>query len=447
MHRRISILVLLVAAGAAWSVGSSIAATPPPNTFGIRLVGFAVETNQVTTATAITPRSGYSFAKLYSSRDLDGGRSLDMEARGANEQYNGFEGAVIFVGGDVPINGNNLPGYTQAFFPSFEGFYPVSEKCALNQTEAKETPECRGQSGPYALARVVPDQAAPMVEGIARNQGDATRGETFSSSRIVPNDDGTVTGTQHNEGRNQQVPGTPIEVSSFLAEVTVTSALSGSTAAARCTGEVTVAGQKVDNNRELQQALAAFNVAGGLRVVFTPPSKPEILALPGGGAQASCHGPRFEVVGDVQGGSGVIYTFGDAFGVSGVTENVDSGTSGEGGTTPTTAFEPVAPPPATGGSLAGPTGTGSDAAPPGPSTSTATTTATTTPSTGPESEVAGGPELVRETIDAMPVGLLTGVAATLLPLGVWLLFGVTGSLARGSTRLRLPPFRDDLDLA
>jgi hypothetical protein len=38
---------------------------------------------------------------------------------------------------------------------------------------------------------------------------------------------------------------------------------------------------------------------------------------------------------------------------------------------------------------------------------------------------------------------MTGLAASLLPLAVWLLMGVTGSLARGSTRLLMPPFRDD----
>jgi hypothetical protein len=220
-RRRFGVLVVLLVLASA-GASSSFAATPPPKVFAIRIEGFAVESNAVSTATAVTPRSGYSFAKLNSVLDLDGGRGLDMEARGANGQYAGFEGAALFSGGDLPINGNNLPGYTQAFFPSFEGFFQVSEKCATNQTEAKEAPECRSQPGPYALSRVVPDQVRPMVESAARNQGDATNGDTLSTSRIVPNDDGTVTAIQHNEGRDQQVPGTPIKVSSFLAEVSLT---------------------------------------------------------------------------------------------------------------------------------------------------------------------------------------------------------------------------------
>jgi hypothetical protein len=42
----------------------------------------------------------------------------------------------------------------------------------------------------------------------------------------------------------------------------------------------------------------------------------------------------------------------------------------------------------------------------------------------------------------MPLAAATTAAATVLPLGVWLLLGVVGSLSRGYTRLRLPPFRD-----
>ncbi|MDX6234671.1 MAG: hypothetical protein QOH68_3789 [Nocardioidaceae bacterium] len=420
------------------SAQSSLAASaPPPAVFAIRIEGFSVESNVVTTATAVTPRSGYTFAKLNSVLDLDGGRGLDMEARGANGQYAGFEGAALFSGGDVPINGNNLPGYTQAFFPSFEGFFQVSEKCATNQTEAKEAPECRDQPGPYALSRVVPDQAQPMVESAARNQGDSTNGDTLSTSHIVPNDDGTVSAIQHNEGRDQQVPGTPIKVSSFLAEVSLTASLTGSTGKALCTGEVKVGEQVIDNNKELQQALAPLTIGSNLHVTFEPPTAPVVTALPGGGVQASCRGPRFEVMGVVQGGSGVVYTYGNTVGTSGITENPIFGGDDAAGAPD---LGGIIPPPATGSSTSGFTGTSATPT----LTPAAEQPATANPPSAPASDEAAGPDLIRKKIDAMPVGLMTGAAATLLPLVIWLLLGVTGSLARGSTRLLLPPFRDEM---
>ena len=151
--------------------GSQEAAGSVPNTFGLRLEGFAVESTANTTATGAAPRSAYSYAKVSSTLDLDGSRGLDMEARGANAQDAGLLGVVLFSGGDVPIDGNNLAFYAQAFFPTFEGFSQTAEKCAFNQTEAKETPECRDQDGPYALAKVVPDQAAPSATGIGAQPG------------------------------------------------------------------------------------------------------------------------------------------------------------------------------------------------------------------------------------------------------------------------------------
>ncbi|HEU5085097.1 MAG TPA: hypothetical protein VFU14_17275 [Acidimicrobiales bacterium] len=51
-------------------------------------------------------------------------------------------------------------------------------------------------------------------------------------------------------------------------------------------------------------------------------------------------------------------------------------------------------------------------------------------------------ELVRRGVDALPIGALTGAGGAALALGVWLLLGVTGSLARGLPSLRLPPFPD-----
>lgn len=418
-----------------------------PNTFGLRLEGYAVETNTFSTASAVTPRSAYSYAKVSSSLDLDGGRGLDMEARGANDQYAGLEGAVIFSG-DTPTDGNNLPGYTQAFFPTFEGFKQVSEKCAVNQTEAKETPECRDQPGPYALARVIPDQAAPSAIGVGRNQGeDDGRGDARSRSVIEPDGD-TIRGVQLNQGSDQGVPGTPIVVDSYIAEQTVTASIGSATSDIRCAGEVSVAGQQVSDNKSLQDALAPLTVGSDLRVTYEPPTKPEVTELSGGALEASCRGPRFTVFNGAQGGSGTTYTFGRTFAAVGLTENREpvGGGSGGGGFTPPDVGGAVPPPaPAASGSAPLPS-----SAPGGGDTSISSTpppTAqpsppTSTPPATDYTETASSPELVRRTIDTLPIGALTGVSAALLALGVWLLLGVTGSLARGLPGLRLPPFSD-----
>jgi hypothetical protein len=58
----------------------------------------------------------------------------------------------------------------------------------------------------------------------------------------------------------------------------------------------------------------------------------------------------------------------------------------------------------------------------------------TTPARG------GAADLISRRIDTMPLAAWTAGAAVLLPAAVWLLIGVTGSLARGEPRLRLPPF-------
>jgi hypothetical protein len=204
-----------------------------------------------------------------------------------------------------------------------------------------------------------------------------------------------------------------------------------------CTGEVTVADQKIDNNKQLQQALAPLTVGSNLSVTFEPPTESLVVALPGGGVQASCRGPRFQVIGDVQGGTGVIYTYGNTVGTSGITENPTFGGDAPSDSSTITDIEP---PPATGSSTSGLTGTSATSTGPTPDQPVPTTAA---PAPAGGGEVAS-PTLVRKGIDAVPIGLMTGLAATLLPLAVWLLLGVTGSLARGSTRLRLPPFRDDL---
>ncbi len=417
-------------------------ATPPPNTFGLRLEGFAVEVNSYSTATAVTPRTAYSYAKIYSSLDLDGGRGLDIEARGANDQWAGLGGAALF-GGDVPTDGNNLPGYAQAFFPTFEGFSQVAEKCAANETESREAPECRDQPGPYAFAQVVPDQNTPRATGIGRNEGGDGQGDARSSSTIEPQAHGSVVGTQRNEGSEQGVPGTPIMVESFLAEQSVTTSLQGSTVEINCEGEVTVAGQPVNDNKQLQQALAPLTLGGDLRVEFEPATEPEVEHLAGGGLQASCRGPRLTVYAGAQGGSGVTYTYGKTFAAVGQTDNRESGLprSGSGGFVPPPS-EPSANPSNSSESVAPPPATGSTSVTSGPAPAPNQPPA---PAPGPVDqpmEETANSQLVRLPIDTTPIGLLTAAAAGLLPLGIWLLLGVTGSLARGLPQLRLPPFTD-----
>jgi len=418
-----------------------------PNTFGLRLEGFAVETTANTTATGVAPRSAYSYAKVSSTLDLDGSRGLDMEARGANNQDAGLVGVVLFSGGDVPVNGNNLPGYTQAFFPTFEGFSQVSEKCAANQTEAKETPECRDQPGPYALSRVVPDQAAPVAIGIGRNQDSGEGGgDARSQSVIEPQPDGTIRGVQSNRGSDQRVPGTPITVDSYVAEQTVVASRGAATAEVRCAGEVSVGGQQVTDDEALQAALAPLSVGSDLRVSFEPATPPVITQLPGGALEATCRGPRFTVFASPQGGSGITYTFGKTFAAVGITEDREplglgggSGAGSIGG-----GFDPLpgggsAPtPPAATGSVSLGTGTGT-ATPPAPA-------ADAPPETEPIADdrplESASPELIRRRIDTLPLGALTATGGALLALAVWLLLGVTGSLARGLPTLRLPPFHD-----
>lgn len=426
--------------------GQEAAPAAVPNTFGLRLEGFAVETTANSTATGAAPRSAYSYAKVSSTLDLDGSRGLDMEARGANTQDAGLVGVVLFSGGDVPLNGNNLPGYAQAFFPTFEGFSQISEKCAVNQTEAKETPECRDQGGPYALAHVVPDQAAPSATGIGRNQdaGEAG-GDARSRSVVEPQPDGSIRGVQSNRGSDQRVPGTPITVDSYVAEQTVVARTGAATAEVRCAGEVSVGGQQVTDNQSLQELLAPLTIGSDLRVAFEPATEPEVRQLPGGALEATCRGPRFTVFASAQGGTGVTYTFGKTFAAVGITEDREalggSGSLGGGG------FDP----PSTGGAVA-PSATGSTRAATGTGTSSVGVAADPAPDQeAPTSTVpiaddgpveSASPELVRRTIDTLPIGALTAAGGAALALGVWLLLGVTGSLARGLPRLRLPPFPD-----
>jgi hypothetical protein len=457
--KRSPLLPAMFVVAVALSSVSAVAAfgqdgTPPPNTFSMRLEGYAVEAHTFSTATAATPRSAYSFAKVNSILDLDGGRGLDMEARGANGQYAGLEGAVLFAGG-MPTNGNNLPGYSQAFFPTSDGlFSQISEKCATNQTEAREAPECRDQQGPYALAMVVPDQVRPVVEGIGRNEGGPERGEARSQSLIEPQPDGSVIGIQTNSGSDQAVPGTPIVVESYVAEQTVRSTVGSATTEIRCEGEVTVGGQQVNDNAQLQQALAPLTVGSDLRVTFEPPTEPTIEHLPGGALEAFCRGPRLTVFGGAQGGSGTSYTFGSTFAATGITEDAQLG-FGDADTFGGFSSAPAGPPPAPTGAIGAPAGSAGGSSFSPSSSSGGGSSSDPSPSSGPAPELSPSPveqappatgrelastDLVRRSIDTMPIGLLTGAAAALLPLAVWLLLGVTGSLARGLPSLRLPPF-------
>lgn len=450
---RASVAALLVAASAVAvpAAGQAIGqeTAPVPNTFGLRLEGFAVESTANSTATGVAPRSAYSYAKVSSTLDLDGGRGLDMEARGANSQDAGLLGVVLFSGGDLPLNGNFLPGYTQAFFPTFEGFSQVSEKCAFNQTEAKETPECRDQPGAYALARVVPDEDAPTATGIARTQQEGEAGsEARSRSVIEPQPDGSIRGFQSNRGSDQRVPGTPIMVDSYVAEQSVVARIGSASAEAVCAGEVSVGGQQVTDNQSLQELLAPLTIGSDLRVSFEPATEPTVVELPGGSLESSCRGPRFTVFASPQGGTGVTYTFGTTSVAVGITENrepiggVGTDFAGIGGFTPPSDDAPTGPPPATGTTRTG-TGTSSVAVSPTPESPASEGPTPTVPiaDDGPL-ESAGGPELVRRSIDAMPIGAFTAVGGALLGLGIWLLLGVTGSLARGLTSLKLPPFKD-----
>lgn len=438
---------LLLCAGA---IGPARSAGPvrAPDVFSVRLEGFAFESTQQTTSTQLAPRTGYSFAKVNSTPSLDGGRSLDLEARGATNQDNGFGGVVVFTAN----NGSAVPGYSAAFFPVFEGFSTVSEKCAANQTEYKETPECRSQPGPYSLAQVVPDEVAPRAIGLARNSGEGDAGDTVSRAEVTPQADGTVLGRQQNRGRNQGVPGTPIIVEAYVAEIHIEATPAGVAAEGACTGTVSVGGQRVDDDEGLQAALASVPTNPGLTVRYEPPSAVQIDPKPGGGLEVRCRGPRFQVSNTLQGGTSVTYTYGSAFGAAGRPENRTSPSESTpagppGGAAPPAQIGTVtARPPASAGAVAPaavrPAPSAGTEATPAPAATDSSYAAPPASPTDPAVEPVSSSGLIERRIDTLPVGVWTGLAGVALPLGVWLLLGVTGSLARGATTLRLPPFRD-----
>lgn len=429
---------------------SSSAATPPPNVFSVRLEGVAVLTNTFTTASSANPGSGASFAKIDSVPNLDGERDLEMAALATNNSPGDLGGAVIFAP-TAPTNQGNVPGYTEAFFPVFEGFSTVSEKCAANNTN-REAPECREQPGPYALSRVVPDPNAPRSIGTARNGGQDGQGDTLTRSEVFSDDTGLVIGQQENEGRRMGVPGTPITVDSFRAAVEIKASPEKVEATGECTAKVSVGGQAVVSNDQLQQLLGPFSTSTGVTVKYVPPTPVTVVDTPGGGKEVFCTGPQFTVSAPLQGETGTTYTYGETFGAAGLPANREAadvaggggdvgvppvGGGGGGGTGGVPSTSPSTSPTGVDGSD-GTTGGGTPApgaappAVPGGGTESA-------PASGADEQAAG---LVERRIDTVPLAVGTAVAGTLLPLAVWLLLGVTGSLARGYTRLRLPPFHD-----
>lgn len=437
--------------------GSSTAQTTldeAPDVFALRLEGFAVRGSATANARNANPGSGYSFGKIDSTPAIgDGGRRLQMKAVASNNDPGDLGGAALFAP-TTPTNGAaNFPGYAEAFFPFFENQNTVSEKCATN-VEPREAPECRTQPGPYALARVVPDQDTPSALGYARNVGeedasdDNKNAETVTESRITVESGGALLGRQVNEGRRFAVPGTPIVVESFRASSEVRATPEGVQASGTCTASVNIAGESFDTNRELQALLGPFGSGSGVRVAYTPPTDPKIVELADGGKEVSCTGARFEVI-DPQTSTTSHYTYGKTFATSGVpVDEIGGDPLGDGATVSGAGASSTPPPssPADAPSTSGAsTDTPSAPAPSGGTSGTEDTTSAAPPTsddprnTAPSTGSGGG--LVEETINTTPLAATTAATGLLLPLALWLLLGVTGSLARGYDRLRLPPFR------
>lgn len=419
---------------------TSVAATAPPLFFNVRLEGYALRSSTTTSSTTLNPSPAYSFAKVDSAANLDGERNLQMKATGTTNDPGDLGGAALFTP-DSPTKGTaEFPNFSEAFFPAFEALSQtqVAEKCAVNN-QPKEEPACRQQPGPYALARVTPDVTAPAVIGYGRNGGTSDQtADTFSRSQITVAENGAVIGRQVNAGRDQSVPGTPIQVKSFSAVSEVTTTKDGVAASAACDAKVVVAGQEIDSNEGLQALLSPL--AAGGTVVYTPPTPGEVKETFGGTKEATCTGARFRVATP----AGVTeYVYGRTF--STASPASDTAPAGTGGPVDTG-----------GGPVGGFTGTGDVGTPSDlgfpvdDSTPTQTEATVEEPTEEPAppptddggDDVAGGPGLVERRIDALPVAIGTGLAAAIFPLGVWLLLGVTGSLARGRTGLRLPPFHD-----
>lgn len=452
-----------IAAGALLALGVGVApltraATPPPLFFAARLEGYAVRASATAQARTLDPGSGYSFASVGSTAALDGSRDLQMKATGTTNDPGNLGGAALFTP-DSPTSGtSNFPNFSEAFFPAFEavGQSSVAEKCSLNAA-SKESPECRDQPGPYALARVVPEPDAPSAEGFARNGGSGEDGgESVTRSRISAGDAGEIIGVQRNEGRSIAVPGTPVVVESFLATSKVTATPDGVSAEGTCTAEVTVGGEPVTTNEELQALLGPLT---GTAVEYQPPTEAAVTETFGGTKEVTCTGARISVTGP---DATLDYTFGQTFATasppsdagglsaSGVLGGTfGGGTSSAGGPTlsrsPAPGVLPAGGPTATPGTVGSsrsttppPSGAGGGQAAGSPGAAGLSRS----PIGGGALSAAAPPALLRTKLDTFPIALTTAAAATVLPLGVVLLWAVVGSLARGLPALRFPPFRD-----
>ena len=430
--------LLLLAAGSMLLAPSSAGQTAPaagsgpPLFFATRLEGFSVRPSATASARTANPGSGYSVADLASTAGLDGSRSLQMKAVASTNDPGDLGGAALFADPDGATASSTFPGYAEAFFPAFEevGQSQIAEKCAVNR-EPREEPACRDQPGAYSLAKVTPDGAEPVVEAFARNAGNGESGDTISRADVRPTDDGGVIGVQLNEGRDMGVEGTPIKVESFLATSTVVSTYAGVTGSGECTARVSVFGQAFESDADLQALLEPFSKATGINVKYTPPTKVQVKDTLGGTKEVTCTGARFQVSG-LPGGTSTDVIYGSTYATA--TPTSDKAIIGADvppiddvlSTTVTAAPSGAAPSPT---EIASPT-------------APALEKPAVTSDGGGQQQVASGPGLVERRIETMPLAVGTAVAAVVLPLGVWLLLGVIGSLARGLPTLKLPPFRD-----
>lgn len=429
--------LLLLAAGSMLLAPSSVGQTAPagggpPLFFAARLEGFAVRPSATASARTANPGSGYTIADIASTAGLDGSRSLQMKAVASTNDPGDLGGAALFADPDSATASSTFPGYAEAFFPTFEdvGQSQISEKCAANR-EPREEPACRDQPGAYSFAKVTPDGVEPVVEAFARNAGNGESGDTISRADVRPTEDGGVIGVQLNEGRDMGVEGTPIRVESFLATSTVVATYAGVEGTGECTARVTVFGQPFESDADLQALLGPFSEATGVSVKYTPPTKIEVKDTLGGTKEVTCTGARFQVSGLPSGtSSDVIY--GSTYATA--TPTSDKAIIGEDIPPIDDVLSTTVSAPA-GGAPSAPTASPSPAAP-------AVEDPAVTSDGGGQQQVATGPGLVERRIATMPLAAGTAVAAVVLPLGVWLLLGVIGSLARGLPTLKLPPFRD-----
>ncbi len=385
-------------------------------------------------ARTANPGSGYTVADIASTAGLDGRRSLQMKAVASTNDPGDLGGAALFADPDGATASSTFPGYAEAFFPTFEavGQSQISEKCAVNR-EPREEPACRDQPGAYSLAQVTPDGLKPTVKGFARNAGTGESGDTVSRADVQPTQEGGVVGVQLNEGRNLGVAGTPIQVESFRATSTVVATYAGVTGAGECSARVSVFGQSFESDADLQALLGPFSDATGVTVRYTPPSKIQVKDTLGGTKEVTCTGARFQVSG-LPGGTSSDVIFGATFATA--TPTSDKAIIGED----VPPVDDVLRKTISSGT-AGVDATSSPFVTPVPAASSVEGAAVTSDGGG-QQQVAAGPGLVERRIDTMPLAVGTAVAATILPLGLWLLLGVIGSLARGLPRLKLPPFRD-----